>query len=265
MEGTPSHVPKPEHFYKTKKMKNQLENIVFLLITSSLLLRCSANLCSTSSDCNSTSSFCHFPDGVCGSGDGYCDTIPEVCSQEHNPVCGCDKNTYTNMCDAFSVGISVNYEGPCKSQTQCTNDTQCGSEEYCNFGGVECSGFGTCEGVPSICTLQYDPVCGCDGEVYNNNCDAASNGVSSTDVKNCSNSCSQDIDCQGKNTFCEYELGSCKPPGKCVEIPELCPELYDPVCGCDGRTFSNLCYSSVASQSISVSTSCEQKKSVRIF
>ena len=44
--------------------------------------------------------------------------------------------------------------------------------------------------------------------------------------------------------WCDPEPGRCGDadlPGTCVAVPEVCIDLYQPVCGCDGRTYANDC------------------------
>jgi Kazal-type serine protease inhibitor domain len=53
--------------------------------------------------------------------------------------------------------------------------------------------------------------------------------------------------------FCQQKPGACRivdMSGTCVRIPQICPMIVLPVCGCNNVTYNNACEAAKASVSI---------------
>jgi hypothetical protein len=57
--------------------------------------------------------------------------------------------------------------------------------------------------------------------------------------------CESNLDCS-KSEYCAKPIGECEGDGMCRPRPEACLEYADPVCGCDGITYSNPCFSAAS-------------------
>jgi len=112
-----------------------------------------------------------------------------LCTTQYDPVCGCDDQTYGNSCEAAKSCVNVKYSGECESDNSqpsqpsqpqpqplnCRNNNDCNSEHYCAKQTCD-YGQGTCTKRTLTCN-GGSPVCGCDGQTYNSQCDACRLGA----------------------------------------------------------------------------------------
>jgi hypothetical protein len=218
--------------------------------------------------------------------------MPSTCTRDYSPVCGCDGRTYVNICVAHSHGVSPRHAGQCAGTAAPSAPpgpagstcgpggavTSCGAGWFCRYteaqycGEAEGAGPGQCAPQPTVCTKEWAPVCGCDGRNFSNDCVAHSHGVSIRHRGLCQDAAqaaggavgapcgAPDLPGCSTGLFCDYppeaNCGANNKAGTCQPRPQACTADYDPVCGCDGQTYSNACSARAAGVSVKQKGAC---------
>ncbi|CAA9998213.1 unnamed protein product [Nesidiocoris tenuis] len=170
-------------------------------------------------------------------------SCPETCSLEGPPICATDGQTYSNECNMRLEAcrtrkrLAILYRDSCSSGVNPCSGMEC---EYGSYCLVDKEGRANCE-CPPPCEEVMRPVCGTDGVTYDSAChlkrqmclDRGTVKLAYTGV------CGADGPCTHKDCG---PLAVCKQIGHLAECECVsCGSEYEPVCGSDGVSYSNLC------------------------
>ncbi|XP_056240749.1 agrin isoform X2 [Seriola aureovittata] len=195
--------------------------------------------------CDEACANCSFG-AICDAQSGQCVCASE-CVETHQPVCGSDGTTYNSECELHvrackeQMDLRVVSQGECKT----CGSTVCAWGARCVQNECEC---------PQCFNEAYSPVCGSDGATYDNNCELLLSSCirkARIDVAKLG-SCDEDCGSGGSGSGVEScEQDRCRTFGgswdedaeedRCV-CDFTCQSVpHNPVCGSDGKNYSNEC------------------------
>lgn len=198
------------------------------------------------------SEYCDYVSG-CGFDDslGTCRPKPEGCLADCPGVCGCDGVTYCNECGAASAGVDVIRAGACDAPATCAPD--------------RARGVGACDAIVGVAWNGSDCVvlsgCSCEGADCGRYTDRSACLSAHSSCGTTSTGCGgfTGATC-GASEWCDYPegafCGAADAGGACRPRPDACPDIWAPVCGCNGVTYSNECDAQSAGQDVASPGEC---------
>ncbi len=119
-------------------------------------------------------------------------------------------------------------------------EVPCEKTSYCDWAGDSCGATwdtATCTPRPDACAEIYMPVCGCDGQIHGNACEAAASGVDVSTAGGCEPPETGQVPCGpmfcGLGTYCQILVSDVagEPNGyQCPVLPGGCGDA--PTCAC---------------------------------
>ncbi len=252
------------------------------------------------------------------------------CSDVYIPVCGVNKETYSNKCYASLNNVKVDYVGECVvcAKSECNLNGECVADQYINgdsycakgkwldlhtqCGEGECSFKGECvkdgyiknetsyqnsekcknsEWVsnaclesdwtyimePTVCpssnvqTKYWKKINNCEGGVshkkieeinchYNKIC-ASENSIIDEETPCCNGLKKYKINGYDNMICMRYNYSDIKQDANYLNEEEKCTDLYDPVCGINGKIYPNKCVANNNHIKIKYSGECIETKS----
>jgi hypothetical protein len=177
--------------------------------------------------------FCNYPTAAsCGAADapGVCVEPTEDCPKILHWVCGCDGQSYQNECLAQAASTSVAYVGQCSAGCEYEGKKYAAGETFPAADGC------------NDCTCSEDGSVAC----TERGCKQCGGWLGPT--------------CDAGSEYCDFTLedicGFADASGVCKVKPQICTDDWQPVCGCDGKTYSNACLANSSGTGVQLEAEC---------